>query len=308
MLDRRASGLVVLAAVAVLALLASAAPCAAAADTPAAPAASTGTPRLHGDSWAEVEKSGHGTLVVPFFYPLEGFAYRDANGKLTGLMIDMIEQFRSYLKNVRNVDVTLRLEPYEDFSRFYDDVRQGEGGVIGLAGTTINATRAKEVAFGPPFFSNVPVLVTNALVPDIESRERIPVELAGYTALAFRGTTLEAILHRLKEERFPTLKIESIVDYHEIVRRLSQDPHTFAYLDLNIFWTARKLGAPLKRQRAGDEPREDFGFILPLRSDWRAPLDGFFAANGGYRNGVAYRTLMIKHLGVDLHELLQPGR
>jgi len=234
--------------------------------------------------------------------------YRDASGHLTGFMIDMVDQFKSYLKNVRGADVTLQWLPYEkDFARFYADVRNGRGGVIGLASTTITPEREKEIDFGPPFFANTPVLVTNRSVPQLTSREAMPQELAGFTALAFKGTTLEALVHKLKAERMPDLRVETFADYHDIIKRLAQDPKTFAYLDLNIFWTERKLGVPLERHRVADQPREDFGFILPKGSDSVGPLRDFFAANGGYRNSRAYRQLMIKHLGVDLKELLESG-
>ncbi len=186
-------------------------------------------------------------------------------------------------------------------------MRHGQGGVFGLAGVTINEARKKEVGFSPPFFANVPVLVANRAVPDLTSRDRIPIELAGFTALAFHGTTLETRLERLRAESFPSLRIESVTSYRDIVARLSRDPRTFAYLDLNIFWTQRKAGAPIKRHRVADGPREDFGIVMPLGSDWGAPLANFFAAAGGYRQSRAYRSLMIKHLGVDLDELLDTG-
>ena len=267
----------------------------------AAPAAST----LSGDTWAAVQKAHRGTVTVGYYYPLEGFAYLDENGKLTGLMVDIMEQFRSYLKNVRGVDVTFRNVPYDDFPRMYADVQHGRGGVFGLAGTTINAPRKKEVSFGPPFFSSMPVLATNVAVPDVTSRQKVPVELAGFTALAFRGTTLETLTRKVKAERWPSLSIEVVPTFQEITARLSRDQKALAYLDLNVFWSERKRGARIKRHRVADEPREDFGFIMPLGSDWQAPLADFFAANGGYRNSRAYRQLMIKHLGVDLKELLE---
>lgn len=273
------------------------------AQQPAA-SASSAAPTLSGDTWAAAQKAHRGTVTVGYFYPLEGFGYLDENGKLAGLMVDIMEQLRSYLKNVRGVDVTFNNVLYDDFPRLYADVRHGRGGVIGLAGTTINEPRKKEVSFSPPFISSMPVLVTNPAVPDLSSREKMPVELAGFTALAFRGTTLETLTRRVKAERWPSLSIEVVPTFQEITARLSRDPKAFAYLDLVVFWSERKRGARIKRHRVADEPGEDFGFIMPLGSDWQAPIADFFAANGGYRNSRAYRQLMIKHLGVDLKELL----
>jgi len=260
---------------------------------------------LRGDTWAAAQRAGRGTVTLAYYYPLEGFAYLDANGHVAGVMIELMDQFKSYLKNVKNVDVTYRHVPYDDFSRFYAAVRDGQGGVVGLAGTTITEERKKEVTFGPPFFSSFPVLVTNAAVPDVTSRDRIPTELAGFTALAFRGTTNEAQTRQFKAERWPALNVEIVPNFHDITARLSRDPKAFAFLDLNVFWVERKRGAHIKRHRAADGPHEDFGFTMPLGSGWAAPLAEFFAANGGYRNSRSYRQLLIRYLGVDLKELFE---
>jgi ABC-type amino acid transport substrate-binding protein len=284
----------------VLALVAAAA----SAQPPSAAKPESAAP-LRGDTWAATQRAGRGTVTLVYYYPLEGFAYLDESGKVSGVMIELMDQFKSYLKNVRNVDVTYRHVPFDDFPRFYAAVREGQGGVIGLAGTTITEERKKEVTFGPPFFSSMPVLVTNAAVPEVTSRERVPTELAGFTALAFRGTTLDALTRRFKAERWPNLNVESVATFHEITDRLSRDPKAFAFLDLNVFWVQRKAGARIKRHRAADGAREEFGFTMPLGSDWAAPLAEFFAAGGGYRNSRAYRQLLIKHLGVDLKELFE---
>ena len=293
-MSKPAVGAVVLALVAVVA---TAQPPSAAKPEPAAP--------LRGDTWAATQRAGHGTVTLVYYYPLEGFVNVDGSGKVSGVMIELMEQFRSYLKNVRNVDVDYRHVPYDDFSRFYAAVREAQGGVIGLAGTTITEERKKEITFGPPFFSSMPVLVTNAAVPDVTSRDRIPAELAGFTALAFRGTTLDTLTRRFKAERWPGLAVESVGTFQEITDRLSRDPKAFAFLDLNVFWVQRKAGARIKRHRAADGAREEFGFTMPLGSDWAAPLADFFATGGGYRNSRAYRQLLIKHLGVDIKELFE---
>src|ERR1044072_3211367 len=190
---------------------------------------------LRGDTWAATQRAGRGTATLA------------EQGRVACLMIERMDQFKSYLKNVRNVDVEYRHVPYDDFPRFYAAVREGQGGVVGLAGTTINEERKKEITFGPPFFSSMPVLVTNAAVPDVTSRERIPTELAGFTALAFRGTTLDAVTRKQQAERWPTLDVKRVAPSHEITDRLSRDPKAFAFLDPNVFWVQRKGGARIKR-------------------------------------------------------------
>ena len=218
-----------------------------------------------------------------------------------------MRQIEAYLQNVRGVDITLRWVPYDDFAELYQAVRDGRGGVIGLAGTTVTEQRQREVKFVGTFFSNRPVLVTHNSVPQLGSRAELPKRLAGFTALALRGTTLEARLRRLQSEGWTDLRIEVIPTLDAVVERLARDPRTFAYLDLNMFWVARKNRLPLSRHTVADEPPEDLAFIAPLGSDSAEPLAAFFAANGGYRNSRPYRQLMIKHLGIELRDLLDTG-
>ncbi len=129
----------------------------------------------------------------------------------------------------------MRTAEYTDFPKFYAEVQHGQGGVVGVSGTTVTEARKKEVAFSPPYMSSRPVLVTNAAVPDLTSRDRIATELAGFTALAFRGTTLDALTRRLKAESFPALQIEAVTSTKEISDRLSRDPKAFALMALSVF-------------------------------------------------------------------------
>jgi putative glutamine transport system substrate-binding protein len=241
---------------------------------------------------------------VAYYYPLQGFAYHDESGHLTGLNVEVLRQFEAYLKNVRGIDLTLRWLPYGDFADLYAAVRTGRGGVIGLAGVTVTEARRREVAFVPSIFANRAVLVTHSSVPQLPSRAAIPTQLAGFKALALNGTTLEARLRQLAADGWPDLEIEVFESIPAIVERLARDPKTFAYLDLNMFWQARQDKLAVIRHSAADEPAEDLAYILPLGSDWVQPISEFYAAGGGYRNSRAYRQLMIKHLGVDLRELL----
>jgi ABC-type amino acid transport substrate-binding protein len=267
----------------------------------------TGGTVLQGDTWEAARRAGKGTVTVAYYYPLEGFAYHDASGQLTGVNVEVMRQIQGYLKNVRGVDVTARWVPYADFGELYQAVRGGRGGVIGLAGTTVTEARKHEVAFVGSFFSNRPVLVTHSSVPPLASRAELPTRLAGFTALALNGTTLEALARRLQAEGWPDLEIEVIPTIDQLVERLTRDPRTFAYLDLNMFWIARKNQLPVTRHTVADGPPEDLAFIAPLGSDWAEPLSAFFDANGGYRNSRPYRQLMIKHLGIELRDLLDTG-
>ena len=62
---------------------------------------------------------------------------------------------------------------------------------------------------------------------------------------------------------------------------------------------------PLKRHPIGDKASEQFGFAMPLNSDWLPVMDEFFKANGGYANSPQYKGILKKHLGEIGVKLLQ---
>jgi hypothetical protein len=61
----------------------------------------------------------------------------------------------------------------------------------------------------------------------------------------------------------------------------------------------------IKRHPAGDKTSEQFGFIMPMTSDWAPLVDEFFKANGGYLNSKEYKNILVKHLGEAGVKLLQ---
>ena len=62
---------------------------------------------------------------------------------------------------------------------------------------------------------------------------------------------------------------------------------------------------PLKRHPIGDKASEQFGFAMPLYSDWLPVMDEFFKAKGGYANSPQYKGILKKHLGEIGVKLLQ---
>ena len=76
-------------------------------------------------------------------------------------------------------------------------------------------------------------------------------------------------------------------------------------MDLSMFWPAyKKQGEPIKRQAVGDLSAEQFGFIMPLDSDWSVVIDEFFSIGGGYRSTSSYRSILMKNLGTEVLQML----
>lgn len=94
----------------------------------------------------------------------------------------------------------------------------------------------------------------------------------------------------------------------ETLEKVFKDPNIFAYLDLAFYLEAVHLKKSIKRHPIADKAAEQFGFALPLNSDWYPLLDEFFNANGGYVNTPQYRSILMKHLGETGVKLLQSAK
>ena len=91
----------------------------------------------------------------------------------------------------------------------------------------------------------------------------------------------------------------------ETYEKITTDPNGFAYLDLAFYLESVQNRKPLKRHPVGDIAADQFGFAMPMNSDWYPLLDEFFKANGGYTNSAQYKGILKKHLGEIGVKLLQ---
>lgn len=259
---------------------------------------------LTGDSWAQAKAKGQGEISLTYVETF-GFAYKE-NGKLTGVCIDIVDDFVKFVNEKKNVKLTSKLVgDGESFKGMYDKVKSSNGGVFGLGNVTITDERKKEVKFSPPFISNVAFLVSQTNVGTLAKMEDLPTTFAGLTAYTAKGTLNEKRINELKKKYFSALNITLTSSSKETFEKLLADPKGFAYLDLTFYLEATQQRKPLKRHAVGDVSSEKFGFVLPMKSDWYPVLDEFFKADGGYTNTDRYKSILKKHLGETGLRLLQ---
>jgi hypothetical protein len=258
-------------------------------------------------TWADAQHAGAAALRV-LYVPAEGFAYRAPDGSLTGVTVEIVESFTRWVRETHGVAVTADFVEEPDWRRFYGRVRAAAGGVLGLGNVTITEERRTELAFSPPYLSNVAVLITHDSVPDLVRLSDMSTTFEGLAALGFEGTLHETRVRRLRDEYLPGAAIELARSNDEIVERVSGGGY-FAYVDAYNFFRARDRGVPLRRHTAGDDAAEEFGIILPAGSDWEPLLRTFFTHDGDYRSTPEYRAILERHLGAPLTRMLlpQPG-
>ncbi len=255
-----------------------------------------------GTDWATVVETGEGTLRV-LYVPAEGFAYEDDAGHLTGVTIEIARDFAAWVEEETGAALRVDFVSEDDWRTFYNRVRDGRGGLLGLGNVTITESRRDELHFSPPYLTNVAVLITRSGMDELAEIERIGEVFAGLRPLAFEGTLHEDRLTDLRDRFHQEAQLDFASSNDEIIERTAGGGY-YAYVDGYNFWRAEAQGVEVMRHAAGDDPAEEFGIIMPLDSDWHDVVQAFFDAGDGYRAGERYRELLRTHLGDEVAAVL----
>jgi ABC-type amino acid transport substrate-binding protein len=258
-----------------------------------------------GDTWKQTKKNGQGTLSLAYVQT-PSFVYIDNSGQLTGICIDIMTDFKAWVKE--NKKVTIESKFVGDGSNFrgmYDKVKISKGGVVGMGNITVTDERKKEVKFSPPFITNFAILVTQSKISTLSKMEDMPKTFSGLTAYTAKGTVNEQRIVDMKAKYFPDLKVTYTTTSQESLEKMLSDPKGLAYLDLAFYLEAVQMKKSIKRHAVADKAVEQFAFIMPSGSDWGPVFDEFFAANGGYTNTKEYKTILFKHMGEAGMKLMQ---
>jgi hypothetical protein len=260
-----------------------------------------------GDTWANVKSAKTGTISLTYV-ETPSFVYKDKSGNLTGICVDIMNDFVNWVNTNKGVKLSSRfLGDGSSFRGMYDNTKTAAGGVIGMGNVTITDERKREVKFSPPFITNFAILTTQTSVPTISKLEELPKTFSGFTAYTAKGTLNEKRILELKQKYYPSMKIAATTTSQEVLEKVFSDPKGLAYLDMAFYIEAVQMRKPIKRHPIGDKSAEQFGFIMPVNSDWAPVITEFFNANGGYTNSKEYKTILIKHLGEAGVKLLQAG-
>jgi putative glutamine transport system substrate-binding protein len=255
-------------------------------------------------SWAETLQNGSGQLTA-FYVPAEGFAWHNGD-RLTGVTVDILGEFTTWAEDQYGVQVGLDFRAVDDFRTFMQTVVEADEGTIGFANVTITEERKKIMQFSPPYMNNIAVLISHDSRAGLDRFENFRQVFSGLTALAFEGTLHETRLRKLLDEWYPEMPVEYAHSNPEIIEKTASGDTYLAYVDVYNYWRSLGDGAPLKRHEIGDEAAEQFGYILPLKSDWGPVLQEFFEHDGGFIHSAAYRSILEEHLGAGLAALLLP--
>lgn len=260
---------------------------------------------LTGDTFEQARERGSANITITYV-ETPAFVYRDDKGELIGICIDILNSFLNYVKNQHGITVNLTYHgDGKDFRKFYNEVKDGSGGVIGLGNVTVKEERKKEVAFTPPYIRNMPLLVSGTSVNDVANVSEIGKAWAGYSAFVPVGTTHEERMMKLKKDFIPDLNIIYTGSSQEALNKVIETPNSICFQDIALYWDYKERGMDIKYHPVINMDGEDLAMIMPLDSDWMPVFNEFFSMGAGFKSRSIYRNSLIKHLGNEVVKMVK---
>lgn len=252
------------------------------------------------NTWQNTQALESGVLNVQYFENFP-YSYSDPLGNLTGIEVDIIREFLNWLKESKGISVNVNFIKNTDFREFYESVKSGNEGIMGIGSVTITQERLKDIKFSPAYLRNQSFLITQGNVPSLKSVNEIPQRFDTLTAVTVKGSSHEAILNRLKANQFPRMRVQN-VSSPELVFDLINSGKYFGYADILTYWSylQKKKKAYLKFHPAATVLNENLAFIFPRNSDWDRAFTEFFESGFGFFATKAYSDILEKHLGYEV--------
>ncbi len=252
------------------------------------------------DSYANAWTNKKGTLNVAYLnnYP---YSYKNDNGELTGVEIDIIKEFAVWLEAKKGIVLTINYEGFDDFAKFYENIKIKKTNSIGAGSVTVTSDRAREVKFSSPYLKNKPILISSIQKPSLVDVRSISKEFVGLTAVIVKGSNHEKLINNIKENYWPDMKMELVETPQIVMDKISSGDKYFGYVDLITYWASLKLNnKPLKMHRVPTVNTENFAFIFSKTSDWQSAFNEFFDSGLGFPGTDAYKEILRKHLGQEI--------
>lgn len=257
-----------------------------------------------GNTWPYIQEKGGGTLVI-YWYTSTPFIFRDANGHLTGIEYDLMEGFKKYLHDVYHIPLQIAWKEGPSFMGTYALIRdEAQDGTMAASVFSITPERQQEVAFTPPYMTDITVLISSYDVPIVKDIGEFKHVFSTLTAITIEGTTYEKDLLHLKNERGVDFPIQYIPSSENLLRHLEKRENAFAFLDLPVYLMEfnRNTAVRVKRQNLFPIKRNGYALIYPKGSSWQTPLNAYFESDVFKEN----ITQIIGHyLDQDVYQFLE---
>ena len=260
--------------------------------------------QFSGDTYSSAKQKGSAEWTLTFANA-PGFIFKDDQGKITGITVDLMNAFKAYVEQKEGIKVTMNFKSTDpnNFTKFLADVKSSNGGVFGLSNTTITQERKSSYNFSPAYITNIGMVISHKDVPTVENLSEISSKFSGMTAVTVKNSTNEKRILEIKEKYWNDLKIEYVPSFQAAVEAVANSTTKFTDVDFTYYLAAVQSKKPLKRHPGGDNTAEQFGIIMPKSNDWSALLTEFM--NSGFVGGIEYKKIVANNLGSSAMKYLE---
>lgn len=254
-----------------------------------------------GDTWASTKISGKGTLSC-VWNEAYGISYKDEKGNLRGVCIDILNDFKTFVKEKHNVDLKIVYAEEKSFSQFLNRVEKSTT-VFGVSSVSINEERKKKFQFTPYYLSNPNVIVTHRDAPKLFELSELASTYKGYTLKVVSGSTHRNFANTLRDKHAPQLVIAEATTSRDIFNQISNDKNLFTIIDFGEYLGAYKNKLPLVRQPVNLGFDDKLAFVMGKGSDWEGVWREFLT--DAYRKSPGYRKIIADNLGLAYLGMIQ---
>jgi putative glutamine transport system substrate-binding protein len=252
--------------------------------------------QFSGDTYSSAKQKGSAEWTFTFANA-PGFIFKDDQGNITGITVDLMNAFKAYVEEKEGIKVTVKYQSNDpnNFTRFLSDVKSSNGGVFGLSNTTITQERKSSYSFSPAYITNIGMVISHRDVATVEDLSEISEKFKGMTAVTVKNSTNEKRILEIKSKYWNDLKIEYVPSFQKAVEEVAASKTKFTDIDFTYYLAAVQAKKPLKRHPGGDNTAEQFGIIMPKSNDWAPLLESFMKS--GFVGGMEYKKIVAQNLG-----------
>jgi ABC-type amino acid transport substrate-binding protein len=263
---------------------------------------SMGFGQLTGSSWATVKNAGKGELTC-VYYQTPGLVFEE-NGKMQGVCIDIMNEFKNYVSEKHNVALSFNFEKkIPVFTDFIGTVRSSKN-IMGVCNTSITTERKNYLDFSPSYMNNPSVLLSNQNAGTLRDFSNMASNFEGYKAVIIKGSTHEQYLKKIASEYFPNLTIEYANSGSEVNAKLRSNAKYFTLIDFTEYFDAVRKKMNVTRHPVPlNELEDQLGYIFPKGSDWQSIWREFLTPE--FKESVTYKKIVADNLGTAFVNLIR---
>ncbi len=237
-----------------------------------------------------------------YYFDNEPYAYKSDNGVLTGIEVEIMNSFVKWLKEEKEIELTLNFTAFNEFNSFYSEMRGAPVNTIGLGSVTITDARAKEVKLSAPYLKNVSVLITDGSVPTARNEEDFKNDVLSLTPVTIKGSIHQTHLDELYKNDSTFRDYVYVNDVVQIPMKIKESAKYYGYVDVISFWIYLKSNTEhyVKMNAIANKTDEVFGFVMPNSTDWDNAINEFFESGFGFTSTKEYHSILEKHLSFEI--------